>query len=154
MPVRRVIANILHRRRHYITPGGGWMRRPGGACDDAGAGSAKRSAEGAAKDGGGGKIACKGNLPAGPVNANADANDNYPGIGRPLLVLYWKPNQAEVGTEEERDGRGDAMHRGECECGMHAGCEDNAMHHGAAAKSGQKVATKGTFPEHLPGYPI
>ena len=137
-----------------------WLRRPGGACDDAGAGSAKGSAKGAAKHGGEGKSHCKGNLTAGPVNANADANANYPGVGRPLLVLYWKPNQAEVGTEEERDGRGDAEHLGDCDGGMHAHnvdvrlCIDDAMHQGAAAKSGQKILAKDMFHTDLPGYPV
>ena len=56
----------------------------GGACADAGAGSAKDTAEGAANDGGEGKVTRKGNLRA----ADADANENDRGGGRPLLVLY------------------------------------------------------------------
>ena len=74
-------------------------------------------AEGATEGGGEGKDTCKGNLPAGPV----EENNSDIGIGRPLLVLYWKPNQAEVGTEEEHHGRGDAEDGGECE-GDHAQC--------------------------------
>ena len=124
--------------------------------EDTGAGSAKAGAEGDAEGAGQGKDTCKGNLPAGPV----EENNSDIGIGRPLLVHCWKPNQAEACTKEERDGRGGAEHGGECKLGMHARnidewrCEDNAMHQGAAAKSGQKIITKGTFPEHLPGYPI
>ena len=127
MPVRRVIANILDHRRHYITPGGVWLRRPGGVHKDAGADRAKRTVEGAKDDGGVGKITRKGNLTAGPAEENADAKDNFPGnlrIGRPLLVHRWKPNQAEACTEEEHDGRGDAMHRGDCDGSMHVRSND------------------------------
>ena len=127
VPVRRDMGVLLHRRRHYITPGGVWLRRPGGVCEDAGAGSAKRTAEGAADDGGVGKITRKGNLTAGPAEENADAKDNFPGnlrIGRPLLVHRWKPNQAEACNKEEHHGRGDAMHRGDCDGGMHVRSDD------------------------------
>ena len=87
-------------------------------CEDAGKGSAKRTAESDADDAGEGKVTCKRNLTVAHGNANA----NDPGIGQPFLVLYWKPNQAEVGTEEERDGRGDAEDGGECEEDKHAQC--------------------------------
>ena len=86
--------------------------------EDTGAGSAKAGAVGDTEGAGQGKDTCKGNLPAGPV----EENNSDIGIGRPLLVLYWKPNQAEVGTEEERDGRGDAEDGGECEADQHAQC--------------------------------
>ena len=70
MPVGGEICILLHHRRHDITPGGVWLRRPGGVFECAGADSAKPRAKGAAKHGGEGKSHCKGNLTAVPAKEN------------------------------------------------------------------------------------
>ena len=139
------------------------MRRPGGACDNAGAGSAKDTAVGAAKHGGEGKSHVHGKPHGRPGGENAGAKDNFPGnlrIGRPLLVHRWKPNQAEACTEEEHHGRGNAVHLGKCDGSMHARnidmrlCKDIAIYAGDSVKIRAKILAKDMFHEHLPGYPI
>ena len=108
-----------------------WSKRGGSSLGGyAPAVSAKCTAEGDAKDSSEGKS----HFQEKPHGRSCDANDRDRGVGRLLLVHYWKPNQAEACTEEERDGHGDAETSGECEGAMHAQnidqrrCKDNAMH--------------------------
>ena len=70
MPVRKVIAKILNRRRHDITSGGVWLRRPAGVNNDAGAGSVKDTAVGGIDDGNVSNINYKVNLTAVPAEVN------------------------------------------------------------------------------------
>ena len=119
MPVGEDMGKILNRRRHDITPGGLWLRRPAGVVMCTGEDSVKDTAVGVVNVSGEGKSHVHIKPDGRPGQENPQKNQFNIYIGRPLLMHDWKPNQAEACNMEERDGRGNAKQGSDCDGSMH-----------------------------------